>query len=335
VPAPDRVGGIGGFGGTPGVRQEIAVGLFPVDYGRALTLWRGVKEVSGVSLMVAQEVPTSTTMALPHGPTGVADARRRLRADLFARDVPEPVVDDAVLILSELLSNSCRHARPLGESDEAGHGNGQAGAQAPAGRLQPPRAPQAPQPSAARVVQPRGALVDGSVTGPAGHANATARTGNGVNGDAGPGPHPGRSAALASGLGGPESGGPEPVGPDVRGPELHRADPGAEAGIRAAWSVGPDGLLVLEVTDGGGPTRPRPSSPSLTAHGGRGLGIVGNLALRWGVRDAPGEVTVWAVLAVRGRHARRDDSLGTGIGLPMGVPLDLPLDLAESLDDLG
>jgi hypothetical protein len=51
------------------------------------------------------------------------------------------------------------------------------------------------------------------------------------------------------------------------------------------------------------------------------------------VRDAPGEVTVWAVLPVRGRHARRDDP-PTGIGLPRGVPLDLPLDLAESLDDL-
>jgi hypothetical protein len=106
-------------------------------------------------------------------------------------------------------------------------------------------------------------------------------------------------------------------------------------GIRATWSVGPDGLLVLEVTDGGGATRPRPASPSLSAHGGRGLGIVSSLALRWGVRDAPGECTVWVLLPVRGRHARRDDSAGTGIGLPIGVPLDLPLDLAESLDDLG
>ena len=194
-----------------------------------------------MSSMVAQEVPTSTTMALPHGPTGVADARRRMRADLYAQGVPDPVVDDAVLILSELISNSCRHARPLG---------------------------------------------DGTASLEGGHRSAG---GSGPDGD----------------------------------------------GIRAAWSVGQDGLLTLEVTDGGGPTRPRPSSPSLTAHGGRGLGIVGNLALRWGVRDAPGEVTVWAVLPVRGRHARRDDVMGTGIGLPMGVPLGLPLDLAESLDELG
>jgi Histidine kinase-like ATPase domain len=206
-----------------------------------------VKEVSGVSLLVAQEVPTSTTMALPHGPTGVADARRRLRTDLGANGVPQPVIDDAVLILSELISNSCRHARPLGDGDEGGRHEGRVGAQASAGRGK------------------------------------------------------------------------------------HRGD----IGIRASWSVFDDGLLELRVTDGGGPTRPRPSRPSLTAHGGRGLGIVDSLALRWGVRDAPGEVTVWALLPVRGRHARRDDSLGTGIGLPMGVPLGVPLDLAESLDDLG
>lgn len=206
-------------------------------------------------MMVAQEVPTSTTMALPHGPTGVAEARRRLRSDLYAQDVPETVTDDAVLIISELLSNSCRHARPLGD-DEGGSGSG------------------------------------------------------GVRGVGG-----------AAGRGG-QAGVEAPAGR-------------FEGGIRASWSIGSDGLLVLEVTDGGGPTRPRPASPSLTAHGGRGLGIVGSLALRWGVRDASGEVTVWVLLPVRGRHARRDDSVGAGIGLPMGVPLDLPLDLAESLDELG
>jgi hypothetical protein len=304
-----------------------------------------------VSLMVAQEVPTSTTMALPHGPAGVAEARRRLRADLSAQDVPEPVVDDAVLILSELLSNSCRHARPLGADqdgrreerlterlhgrpgvrppDSSGGSSGssgggavtagadddgadaaggrasggstaQAGAQAPVRRLSAVPAPGRP----AAVPSP-------VVPSPVGAAAA-----------------PAAGASTGASAGAPASG--------DREPDRGRGRDGTQdigSGIRAAWAVGADGLLVLEVTDGGGPTRPRPASPSLTAHGGRGLGIVNGLALRWGVRDAPGEVTVWVVLAVRGRHARRDEA-PTGIGLPRGVPLDLPLDLAESLDDL-
>jgi hypothetical protein len=194
-----------------------------------------VKEVSGVALVVAQEVPTSSTMALPHGPTGVAEARRRLRKELCSHGVADTVIDDAVLILSELLSNSCRHARAIGTD------------------------------------------VDGS-------------------------------ADSADSRGSRGSGDPRDVG------------------IRAAWRMGEDGLLTVEVTDGGGPTRPLPASPSLTARGGRGLGIVRSLSLRWGVRDdAPGEVTVWALLAVRGRHARRDD---------LAPRIDVPIDFADPFDDL-
>ena len=149
-----------------------------------------------MALVVTQEVPTSSTMTLPHGPSCVGEARRRLRTELRDRGTPETVVDDAVLVLSELLGNACRHGRPITEA-------------------------------------------------------------------------------------------------------------GDHTGIRARWYVDEDGLLTLEVTDGGGATRPRPASPSLTARGGRGLGIVGALTLDWGVRDESGALTVWAVLPVRGRHARR------------------------------
>ena len=67
-----------------------------------------------MALVVARDVPTSSaTMAVPHGPESVSTARRRLRKDLAAQHLPDVVIDDAVLILSELLSNACRHARPL------------------------------------------------------------------------------------------------------------------------------------------------------------------------------------------------------------------------------
>lgn len=162
-----------------------------------------------MALVTAHRVPASSTMALPHGPAGVGMARRRLRSDLAEYGASEGAVDDAVLIMSELLSNSCRHARPLRPLGE----------------------------------DPRG-VPDGGETG--------------------------------------------------------------EGRIRASWYVDTDGILTMEVTDGGGPTRPAPSSPSLTARGGRGLGIVGRLAQEWGVHDAPGEVTVWAHLRIRARHGRRE-----------------------------
>ncbi|MGW2030893.1 ATP-binding protein [Streptomyces argyrophylli] len=171
------------------MRHRKRTGRFPAQAGRASTPWRGAKEVSGVALVVAQEVPTSSSMAVPHGPAGVGEARHRMRAQLRSGGVSESVIDDAVLILSELLSNACKHGRPLGD--------------APAG--------------------------DGDV--------------------------------------------------------------------RAAWRVDARGRLVVEVTDGGGPTRPAPATPSVTAHGGRGLNIITALADDWGVRDdVQGEVTVWALV---------------------------------------
>ncbi|MFJ3643720.1 ATP-binding protein [Streptomyces sp. NPDC090108] len=142
-----------------------------------------------MALVVAQEVPTSSSMAVPHGPAGVGNARHRMRAQLRGGGVPEPVIDDAVLILSELLSNACKHGRPLG-------------------------------------------------------------------------------GALAG-----------------------------DGAVRAAWRVDPRGRLIVEVTDGGGPTRPAPAHPSVTAHGGRGLSIIEALADDWGVQDGiRGEVTVWVVV---------------------------------------
>ncbi len=135
-----------------------------------------------------------------------------MREQLRRGGVPEAVVDDAVLVLSELLSNSCRYGRPL---DAAGIGEG---------------------------------------------------------------------------------------------------------AVRAAWRIDVHGALTVEVTDGGGPTRPVPSTPSVTARGGRGLNIIDALARDWGVRDsASGEVTVWALMGeAPPRHegttaraaGRRDGSAG-------------------------
>nr|WP_110944273.1 ATP-binding protein [Streptomyces niger] len=200
------------------MRHRIRIGRFPVHRNGAFIPWRGAKEVSGVALVVAQEVPTSSTMAVPHGPAGVGSARRRMRDELLTSGVQDTVVDDAVLILSELLSNSCRHARPL------------------------------------------------CAEGP-------------TDGDA-------------------ES-------------------------VRAAWRIDARGQLTVSVTDGGGPTRPLPATPSVTARGGRGLAIIRSLAKDWGVRDGHGEVTVWATLSLHEAFATR-----------MELASGLPAELREALADL-
>jgi anti-sigma regulatory factor (Ser/Thr protein kinase) len=145
---------------------------------------------------VARVSPTSYTGYLPHSSVSVRQARADLASALYERDVIGSLVDDAVLILSEFVTNALRHAR-----------------------------------------------------------------------------------ALNSGT------------------------------IRVSWELTGEGLLRIEVTDGGGTTRPstKPYSMSVSAHAGRGLEIVDRLADRWGSQREEGgdEYTVWAELAVRARHAGR------------------------------
>jgi len=150
-----------------------------------------------------------------------------MRDQLRGGGVAESVIDDAVLILSELLSNACRHGRPLGDD---------------------------------------------------------------LNGD---------------------------------------------GDVRAAWRVDTGGRLTVEVTDGGGPTRPVPSTPSVTARGGRGLNIITALADDWGVRDdAHGEVTVWAVVHEDAPAQHRRDDFAARVTAP--PPSALPgLDFGHPFDDLG
>ncbi|WP_189862830.1 ATP-binding protein [Streptomyces poonensis] len=208
------------------MRQRSATGRFPVQSNGAFTPWRGAKEVSGVALVVAQEVPTSSSMAVPHGPAGVGKARHRMRDQLRTGGVAETVIDDAVLILSELLSNACKHGRPLG--------------------------------------------------------NALAGDGD----------------------------------------------------VRAAWRVDRSGRLTVEVTDGGGPTSPVPSTPSVTARGGRGLNIITTLAEDWGVRnDVCGEVTVWVVVHDDAYRTRGRDDFTSRVMAP-SVPALPDLDFADAFEDL-
>jgi anti-sigma regulatory factor (Ser/Thr protein kinase) len=60
-----------------------------------------------------REVSPSSVGLLPWEPSSVAAARGQLATDLREAGLIGTVIEDAALILSELLSNAIRHARPL------------------------------------------------------------------------------------------------------------------------------------------------------------------------------------------------------------------------------
>lgn len=126
---------------------------------------------------------------LPHSTQSVRSARRRLGEDLARRGIADEVIGDASLVLSEIISNALKHARPLSSGQ-----------------------------------------------------------------------------------------------------------------IRVAWDLSSTSL-ELQVSDGGGPTRPYLQTPTLSSLGGRGLGIVATLCSEWGVRQDVDGTTVWATLAAMPRPA--------------------------------
>jgi anti-sigma regulatory factor (Ser/Thr protein kinase) len=139
---------------------------------------------------VHEEVSPAAVAVLPYTPSSVAVARGRLRSELLAAGIYEPAVCDAAVVVSELLSNSLRHAAPL---------------------------------------------------------------------------------------------------PDAR--------------VRVSWTLDHDALRIA-VSDAGDGPLPHVTQPSPGEPGGRGLGIVENLADRWGVLREDGVTTVWALLTAPHQSGR-------------------------------
>jgi anti-sigma regulatory factor (Ser/Thr protein kinase) len=68
--------------------------------------------------------------------------------------------------------------------------------------------------------------------------------------------------------------------------------------VKVSWDLSAETILIA-VSDGGGETFPRVHEAAGSALGGRGLGIVARLSLRWGVLRDDAETTVWAELPVQ------------------------------------
>jgi two-component sensor histidine kinase len=91
---------------------------------------------------------------------------------------------------------------------------------------------------------------------------------------------------------------------------LRHATPLPGSLVRVSWVVSED-CVEVAVSDGGGPTVPMINKPAANALGGRGLGIVDRLALRWGAYTCQdgAETTVWAALPLSGDAERNAESL--------------------------
>ena len=68
----------------------------------------------GVIMPAVRVAPTSYEAYLPHSSISVRQARARLAQDLSERDVLGTVVDDAILILSEFVTNALKHSKKGG-----------------------------------------------------------------------------------------------------------------------------------------------------------------------------------------------------------------------------
>lgn len=82
---------------------------------------------------------------------------------------------------------------------------------------------------------------------------------------------------------------------ELVGNAVRHARPLPDGMIKVNWTVRA-GVVEVEVSDGGGPTTPRPAPRSVLAAAGRGLRIVRGYAHEWGVHEDRGGRTVWVSL---------------------------------------
>ena len=64
---------------------------------------------------MASTVSTPVTLRLPFAPSSVSVARQRLRAWMLEVGGSPEAIEDARIIISELVANAVRHARPLAD----------------------------------------------------------------------------------------------------------------------------------------------------------------------------------------------------------------------------
>jgi serine/threonine-protein kinase RsbW len=61
----------------------------------------------------ARTFVSSSVLRVRHEPAAVSAARRRVRHELAGERLSAPLLDDVEVVLSELMGNAVRHARPI------------------------------------------------------------------------------------------------------------------------------------------------------------------------------------------------------------------------------
>jgi serine/threonine-protein kinase RsbW len=61
----------------------------------------------------ARSYVSSNVVRVRHEPSAVSAARRQVRRELAAENLPGPLLDDVEVVLSELMGNAVRHARAI------------------------------------------------------------------------------------------------------------------------------------------------------------------------------------------------------------------------------
>jgi anti-sigma regulatory factor (Ser/Thr protein kinase) len=103
------------------------------------------------------------------------------------------------------------------------------------------------------------------------------------------------------------------VAAELLGNAVRHATPLPGDVMRVAWRAYPAGTVEIRVTDGGSTTTPTERQVGAESPDGRGLAIVGALALSWGIeRDGLGQC-VWARLPMPATRPVGAALAGTGV----------------------
>lgn len=90
--------------------------------GNTRAVRQAVRPTGGEFVVGHQATSTrgERTAELDSAPSSVTAARHLVRDDLRTRGLPSRVIEDALVVVTELVGNAVRHARPLRETDRSG-----------------------------------------------------------------------------------------------------------------------------------------------------------------------------------------------------------------------